>query len=121
MHYIECSNEFEEFSEIAACGKNKRAIYLDETNNEGSFDGNLFDEEMALIAKMVKNSEISEDDLKKILNEVQKLTDSSIEKIDELLKVKKESVGGSSTELTVIFTVAVLVTFFSTALTEYSN
>ena len=39
-----------------------------------------------------KNSEISEDDLKKILNEVQKLTDSSIEKIDELLKVKKEDI-----------------------------
>ena len=39
-----------------------------------------------------KNSELSEDDLKKILNEVQKLTDSSIEKIDELLKVKKEDI-----------------------------
>ncbi len=39
-----------------------------------------------------KNSEISEDDLKKILNEVQKLTDSSIEKIDELLKIKKEDI-----------------------------
>ena len=39
-----------------------------------------------------KNSEISEDDLKKILNEVQKLTDSSIDKIDELLKVKKEDI-----------------------------
>ena len=39
-----------------------------------------------------KNSEISEDDLKKILNEVQKLTDNSIEKIDELLKVKKEDI-----------------------------
>ena len=39
-----------------------------------------------------KNSEISEDDLKKILNEVQKLTDNSIEKIDELLKLKKEDI-----------------------------
>ena len=39
-----------------------------------------------------KNSEISEDDLKKILNEVQKLTDNSIEKVDELLKVKKEDI-----------------------------
>ena len=39
-----------------------------------------------------KNSELSEDDLKKILNEVQKLTDSSIEKIDELLKAKKEDI-----------------------------
>ena len=42
--------------------------------------------------ELKKNSEISEDDLKKILNEVQKLTDSSIDKIDELLKVKKEDI-----------------------------
>ena len=39
-----------------------------------------------------KNSELSEDDLKKILNEVQKLTDSSIEKIDDLLNIKKEDI-----------------------------
>ena len=39
-----------------------------------------------------KNNELSEDDLKKILNEVQKITDASIEKIDELLKVKKEDI-----------------------------
>ena len=39
-----------------------------------------------------KNSELSEDDLKKILNEVQKLTDNNIEKIDELLKLKKEDI-----------------------------
>ena len=42
--------------------------------------------------ELKKNSEISEDDLKKILNEVQKLTDSSIERIDELLKLKKEDI-----------------------------
>ena len=39
-----------------------------------------------------KNSELSEDDLKKITNEVQKLTDSSIEHIDEILKIKKEDI-----------------------------
>ncbi len=39
-----------------------------------------------------KNSELSEDDLKKILNEVQKLTDGMIQKIDELLKLKKEDI-----------------------------
>ena len=39
-----------------------------------------------------KNSELSEDELKKITNEVQKLTDSSIEKIDETLKTKKEDI-----------------------------
>ena len=42
--------------------------------------------------ELKKNSEISEDDLKKILNEIQKVTDNSIEKIDELLKVKKEDI-----------------------------
>ena len=39
-----------------------------------------------------KNSELSEDDLKKITNDVQKLTDLSIEKIDEILKNKKEDI-----------------------------
>ena len=39
-----------------------------------------------------KNNELSEDDLKKITNEVQKLTDSCIEKIDEQLKNKKEDI-----------------------------
>ncbi len=39
-----------------------------------------------------KNSQLSEDDLKKILNDVQKLTDSCIEKIDQLLKLKKEDI-----------------------------
>ena len=39
-----------------------------------------------------KNNELSEDDLKKITNEVQKLTDSCIEKIDEKLKIKKEDI-----------------------------
>ena len=39
-----------------------------------------------------KNNEVSEDDLKKITNEVQKLTNSCIEKIDEKLKIKKEDI-----------------------------
>ena len=39
-----------------------------------------------------KNNELSEDDLKKITNEVQKLTDSCIEKIDVQLKIKKEDI-----------------------------
>ncbi len=37
-----------------------------------------------------KNNELSEDDLKKITTEVQKLTDLCIAKIDEQLKIKKE-------------------------------
>ena len=39
-----------------------------------------------------KSNELSEDELKKITNEVQKLTDSCIEKIDEQLKIKKEDI-----------------------------
>ena len=39
-----------------------------------------------------KNSELSEDDLKKITNDVQKLTDLSIEKIDEILNNKKADI-----------------------------
>jgi len=39
-----------------------------------------------------KNNELSEDDLKKILNDVQKITDNSIDEIDELLKIKKEDI-----------------------------
>ena len=42
--------------------------------------------------ELKKNSELSEDDLKKILNDVQKLTDSNIEKIDEISKIKKEEI-----------------------------
>ncbi len=42
--------------------------------------------------ELKKNSELSEDDLKKIINDVQKMTDNSIEKIDELLKLKKEDI-----------------------------
>ena len=39
-----------------------------------------------------KNNELSEDDLKKITTEVQKLTDLCIAKIDEQLKIKKEDI-----------------------------
>ena len=42
--------------------------------------------------ELKKNSELSEDELKKIINDVQKITDNSIEKIDELLKLKKEDI-----------------------------
>ena len=42
--------------------------------------------------ELKKNNELSEDDLKKITNDVQKLTDLSIEKIDTILKNKKEDI-----------------------------
>ena len=42
--------------------------------------------------ELKKNNELSEDDLKKITNDVQKLTDMSIEKIDKMLQVKKEDI-----------------------------
>ena len=42
--------------------------------------------------ELKKNNELSEDDLKKITNDVQKLTDLSIEKIDKMLQIKKEDI-----------------------------
>ena len=39
-----------------------------------------------------KNSSISEDDLKRKINEIQKITDINIEKIDKILEVKKSDI-----------------------------
>ena len=36
-----------------------------------------------------KNSNLSEDDLKRKINEIQKITDSNIDKIDKILEAKK--------------------------------
>ncbi|MFA6627740.1 MAG: ribosome recycling factor [Bacilli bacterium] len=44
------------------------------------------------LKKLEKNSEISEDELKRRTDEVQKLTDKYIEKIDALAKEKEESI-----------------------------
>ena len=53
---------------------------------------NLRRDFLDLQKNLKKNSELSEDDLQKITNDVQKLTDLSIEKIDEILKNKKEDI-----------------------------
>ncbi len=53
---------------------------------------NLRRDFLDLQKNLKKNSELSEDDLQKITNDVQKLTDLSVEKIDEILKNKKEDI-----------------------------
>lgn len=42
--------------------------------------------------KMQKDSEITEDDLDMVLKDVQKMTDSSIEKVDKAFKLKEEDI-----------------------------
>ncbi len=44
------------------------------------------------IKKLEKNHEISEDEAHRQLDDIQKLTDSYIEKIDELLKIKEKEI-----------------------------
>ena len=39
-----------------------------------------------------KNSNLSEDDLKRSINEIQKITDNNIEKIDKILEIKKNDI-----------------------------
>ena len=45
-----------------------------------------------LVKKQKKNSEITEDQEKKILDDIQKLTDKWIEKIDDLAKNKEKEI-----------------------------
>ena len=42
--------------------------------------------------KEKKESNLSEDELKKVINEIQKITDKSIEKIDKILEIKKNDI-----------------------------
>ena len=39
-----------------------------------------------------KNSNLSEDDLKREINQIQKITDNNIEKIDKILEQKKTGI-----------------------------
>ena len=39
-----------------------------------------------------KNLNLSEDDLKRSINEIQKITDNNIEKIDKILEIKKNDI-----------------------------
>ena len=45
-----------------------------------------------ILKKQEKNSEITEDDLKKFTKEVQDITDNYIKKIDEIYKLKEKEV-----------------------------
>ena len=45
-----------------------------------------------VLKKMEKNSEISEDDLKKLTKEVQDITDEFIKKVDDTLKIKNNEI-----------------------------
>lgn len=47
---------------------------------------------MDAIKKMEKDGEIGEDDLKRLSEEVQKLTDTYVKKVDETLKAKEEEI-----------------------------
>ncbi len=42
--------------------------------------------------KEKKDSNLSEDDLKKIINDIQKITDQNIDKIDQILELKKKDI-----------------------------
>jgi ribosome recycling factor len=53
---------------------------------------NIRRENMDKVKTMQKNSEITEDDLKRAQNEIQKITDEFIEKVDKLAKAKEEDV-----------------------------
>ena len=66
------ASQYAEGSKIVI--RNLRRDFLDQKKNEK------------------KNSEISEDELKKIINDVQKTTDNSIDNIDKLLESKKNEI-----------------------------
>tara|TARA_Y200000002_G_scaffold324290_1_gene285830 strand:- start:17 stop:568 length:552 start_codon:yes stop_codon:yes gene_type:complete len=69
---IKIASEFAENSKVAV--RNIRRDYIESSKNEK------------------KNSNLSEDDLKRKINEIQKITDSNIEKIDNILEIKKNDI-----------------------------
>ena len=69
---IKIASEFAENSKVAI--RNIRRDFIETSKNEK------------------KDLNLSEDDLKRKLNEIQKVTDSNIEKIDKLLEVKKTDI-----------------------------
>ena len=66
---IKIASEYAENSKIAV--RNIRREFIDNSKNEK------------------KNSELSEDELKKKINEIQKITDKNIEHIEKILETKK--------------------------------
>ena len=66
---IKIASEFAENSKVTI--RNIRRDFIENSKNEK------------------KNSNLSEDDLKKNINEIQKITDNNIDKIDKILETKK--------------------------------
>ena len=69
---IKIASEFAENSKVAI--RNIRRDFIETSKNEK------------------KNSNLSEDELKRKINEIQKITDNNIEKIDKILEVKKTDI-----------------------------
>ncbi len=72
IEIIKIASEFAENSKVAI--RNIRRDFIELSKNEQ------------------KNSNVSEDELKRNLNEIQKITDSNIEKIDKILDIKKNDI-----------------------------
>ena len=72
LEIIKIASEFAENSKVTI--RNIRRDFIDISKNEK------------------KNSNLSEDDLKIKLNEIQKITDNNIEKIDKILELKKNDI-----------------------------
>ena len=69
---IKIASEFAENSKVTV--RNIRRDFIEKSKNEK------------------KNSNLSEDDLKRKLSEIQKITDNNIEKIDKILELKKTDI-----------------------------
>ena len=69
---IKIASEFAENSKVTI--RNIRRDYIENAKNEK------------------KNSNMSEDDLKKEINEIQKVTDKNVDKIDKILEIKKNDI-----------------------------
>ena len=69
---IKIASEFAENSKVAI--RNIRRDYIETSKNEK------------------KDSNLSEDDLKRKINEIQKITDNNIDKIDKILELKKTDI-----------------------------
>ena len=72
IEIIKIASEFAENSRVAI--RNIRRDFIETSKNEK------------------KDSNLSEDDLKRRLNEIQKITDNNIEKIDKVLELKKTDI-----------------------------
>ena len=72
LEIIKIASEFAENSKVTI--RNIRRDFIDISKNEK------------------KNSNLSEDDLKTKLNEIQRITDNNIEKIDKILELKKNDI-----------------------------